>query len=87
MPLVAAIEPVTLAMETRATPDSDTPAGRLSRRRREQGHHRHGARDFGGYVRGEDGTDNLRPDQLIPVMWQALRELAADFAAYKSAHP
>jgi hypothetical protein len=43
--------------------------------------------DFGGYVLAEDGTHNLRPDQMIPVLWQAVRELAADFAAYKAAHP
>ena len=43
--------------------------------------------DFGGYVRGEDGSHNLRPDQLIPVIWKALSELAEEFAAYKAAHP
>jgi hypothetical protein len=43
--------------------------------------------DFGGYVLAEDGTQNLRPDQLIPVLWKAVQELAADFAAYKVSHP
>lgn len=43
-------------------------------------------RDFAGYVRGEDGTEALRPDQLIPVLWKAVQELSADFAAYKAAH-
>jgi hypothetical protein len=43
--------------------------------------------DFGGYVKGEDGTENLRPDQLIPVLWKAVQELSAEFEAYKAAHP
>ena len=30
--------------------------------------------DFGGYVKAEDGTQHLRPDQLIPVLWKALQE-------------
>ena len=33
--------------------------------------------DFGGYVVAEDGTRHLRPDQLIPVLWQAVKELSA----------
>lgn len=41
--------------------------------------------DFGGYVKGEDGTQHLRPDQLIPVMWKALQEMAAEVAALKAA--
>jgi hypothetical protein len=43
--------------------------------------------DFGGYVKSEDGTENLRPDQLIPVLWKAVQELSAEFEAYKAAHP
>lgn len=43
--------------------------------------------DFGGYVRAEDGIEHLRPDQLIPVLWKAVAELAAEFAAYTAAHP
>lgn len=34
-------------------------------------------RDFGGYVRMEDGTEGLRPDQLVPVLWKAMQELHA----------
>ena len=34
-------------------------------------------KDFAGYVQDEDGTHHLRPDQLIPVLWQAVRELTA----------
>jgi hypothetical protein len=33
-------------------------------------------RDFGGYVKAEDGTEALRPDQLIPVLWKACQEMA-----------
>jgi hypothetical protein len=32
--------------------------------------------DYGVYVKGEDGTEHLRPDQLIPVLWKALQELS-----------
>lgn len=32
--------------------------------------------DFGGYVRAEDGTQHLRPDQLLPVLWRAVQTLA-----------
>lgn len=39
--------------------------------------------DFGGYVRAENGTHNLRPDQLIPVLWRAVQELAAEVAELK----
>ena len=42
--------------------------------------------DFGGYVKSEDGIESLRPDQLIPILWKAVQELASDFAAYKSVH-
>lgn len=34
-------------------------------------------RDFGGYVEAADGTQALRSDQLIPVLWKALQEEAA----------
>ena len=43
--------------------------------------------DFGGYVKGEDGTQHLRPDQMIPVLWRAVQELAAEVAALKAAKP
>lgn len=33
--------------------------------------------DFGGYVVAEDGTRHLRPDQLLPILWQAVKELTA----------
>jgi len=48
--------------------------------------------DFGGYVLSEDGKHSLRPDQLIPVLWQALKQisvqvdkLTADVSAMKPA--
>jgi hypothetical protein len=40
--------------------------------------------DWAAYVKGEDGTEHIRPDQLIPVLWQAVRELAAEVAALKA---
>lgn len=40
--------------------------------------------DFGGYVKAEDGTQALRPDQLLPVLWKAVQELAAEVAALKA---
>ena len=33
------------------------------------------ARDFGGYVVAEDGKKAIRPDQLIPIMWEEIRRL------------
>ena len=33
--------------------------------------------DFGGYVKDENGGQHLRPDQLIPVLWQAVKNLTA----------
>ena len=84
LPLVAAIEPVTWRWK-QGDAEQRTHWGFLAADVNKV--MTASGRDFGGYVRGEDGTDNLRPDQMIPVMWQALRELAADFAAYKSAHP
>lgn len=38
---------------------------------------RHGMGDFGGHVVTEDGQQALRPDQMIPVLWKAVQELAA----------
>lgn len=32
-------------------------------------------RDFGGFVKAEDGTLAIRPDQLIPVLWEEMRRL------------
>jgi hypothetical protein len=43
--------------------------------------------DFGGYVRGDDGTHNLRPDQLIAVLWKVCQELKAEIDALKGATP
>jgi hypothetical protein len=40
--------------------------------------------DFGGYVQSEDGTQHLRPDQLIPVLWKAVQELNAEVQALKA---
>ncbi len=31
--------------------------------------------DFGGYVLAEDGTQHLRPDQLVPVLWRVVQML------------
>ncbi len=33
--------------------------------------------NYGVYVKGEDGTEHLRPDQLVPVLWKAVQELSA----------
>ncbi len=33
--------------------------------------------DYAVYVKDEDGTEHLRPDQLIPVLWKAVQELSA----------
>ena len=40
--------------------------------------------DFGGYVKAEDGTQMLRPDQLIPVLWKAVQELSTKVAALEA---
>lgn len=42
--------------------------------------------DFAGYVKGDDeaGTEGLRPDQMLPVLWQALKELSAKVTALES---
>ena len=40
--------------------------------------------DFGGYVKAEDGTQHLRPDQLIPVLWRACQEMAARIEALEA---
>lgn len=34
-----------------------------------------GLGDFGGHVVEPDGTQGLRPDQLIPILWRAIQEL------------
>lgn len=38
---------------------------------------------FAGYVKGDDGIEGLRPDQLIPVLWRAVQELATLVAELK----
>ena len=43
--------------------------------------------DLGAYVLGEDGTEALRPDQLIPILWKSVQELAAAVAALKGKTP
>jgi hypothetical protein len=40
--------------------------------------------DFGGYVKGEDGHHYLRPDQLLPVLWEYVRTLEARVAALEA---
>ena len=37
--------------------------------------------DWAAYVKGDDGTEHIRPDQLIPVLWKAMQELAAQVEA------
>lgn len=32
--------------------------------------------DFGGYVLAEDGTQHLRPDQLVPALWRLVQMLS-----------
>ena len=41
-------------------------------------------KDFGGYVRDENGVQHLRPDQLVPVLWQAVKDLTARVAALEA---
>ena len=41
-------------------------------------------RDFGGYVEDEGGTKHLRPDQLVPILWKAVQELAGKVAALEA---
>jgi hypothetical protein len=41
-------------------------------------------RDFGGYVKGEDGTEGIRPDQLIPVLWKGIQEMASELVSLKA---
>ena len=41
--------------------------------------------DFGGFVRGDDGTLHIRPDQLIPVLWQAVKDLSKRVEALEAA--
>jgi hypothetical protein len=37
-------------------------------------------RDFGGFVKAEDGTLAMRPDQMIPILWEEMRHLRARVA-------
>jgi hypothetical protein len=39
--------------------------------------------DFGGYVLDESGTENLRPDQLIPILWRVCQQLHTDLTDLK----
>ena len=41
--------------------------------------------DFGGYVKAEDGSEHMRPDQMIPVLWKAVQELSQEISLLKSA--
>lgn len=43
--------------------------------------------DFGGHVVGEDGVHQLRPDQLIPVLWKAVQELLERVRALEAKLP
>jgi hypothetical protein len=40
--------------------------------------------DFGGYVMAPDGTQSIRPDQFVPVLWAAVKELAAEVATLRA---
>jgi len=40
--------------------------------------------DFGGYVKAEDGTRHLRPDQLLPILWAEVQALRARVAAIET---
>jgi len=40
--------------------------------------------DFAGIVLSEDGVHSLRPDQLIPVLWQAMKEMSAEVDKLKT---
>lgn len=42
--------------------------------------------DFGGFIEAEDGLLALRPDQLVPVLWAAVKGLAARIATLEDAH-
>jgi hypothetical protein len=43
-------------------------------------------RDFGGYIKDTTtGLESLRPDQLVPVLWKAVQELAAKVANLEAA--
>ena len=44
-------------------------------------------RDFGGFVRSEDGTLAIRPDQLIPILWEETRRLRERVAMLEGAAP
>lgn len=41
--------------------------------------------DYGAYVKAEDGTEALRPDQIMILLLKAFQELAAEVAALKAA--
>jgi hypothetical protein len=45
---------------------------------------RAGVDDFGGYVRGEDGTEGLRMDQLTPVLLQDHQDLVREVAQLRA---
>lgn len=40
--------------------------------------------DWAAYVKDEEGTEHIRPDQLIPVLWKAVQELSAEVADLKA---
>jgi len=43
------------------------------------------SRDFGGFVRAEDGTLAYRPDQMIPILWEEMRRLRKRVAELEGA--
>lgn len=81
LPIVAAINPVTFKWRDggNGKPGARTHWGFLAPDLK-AGFEPTG-RDFGGYVLAEDGSEHMRPDQLIPVLWKAVQELSAKVAA------
>ena len=43
--------------------------------------------DFAGYVKSPDGVEGTRPDELLAVLWGAVRELSAQVTALQAAIP
>lgn len=44
-------------------------------------------RDFGGFVRAEDGTLAMRPDQMVPILWEEMRRLRKRVAQLEGRAP
>jgi Chaperone of endosialidase len=44
---------------------------------------KHVGMDFGGYVKDEEGTEHLRPDQMIPILWKIVQDLHTELQDVK----